>query len=98
MKYIIFEDKHGALKPIMFPETVDHWVMKEALRGLMVPVSAGFVSYQNGLPVCSGGSEGLNLVSNEVDAARIHLGPSVEMMPDQLVMTLWSAYKVRLAK
>lgn len=78
MKYICMSTEHRTEEIFVFPKSIDHDAMAEALSGIKdstrgawsrvfrVPISAGFV-YKTG--TCYGESETLGLESREEDTA-----------------------------
>ena len=75
MKYICTEDSEGTKEIFVFPNSVNHDCMAEALQGIKnqthgnwrrvyrAPISAGFTDGQT----CFGESETLGLISEESD-------------------------------
>ena len=96
MKYIMMETAAGAKYPIMFPEHLNHDTMAELIRGAIAAnmggtqaavVSAGSVTL-DAMPIVYGRSASLKLDNGgEADAARMVIGESVTLMPDEMVVT-----------
>lgn len=77
-KYIMFQDKLGAKQPILFPKSVSHITMAEALANNeelnWVPVSAGFCGMTS--PICCyGKSVTMDLESNPNDTVILSTHP-----------------------
>jgi len=61
MKYVIFKG-NGCFHPVLFAEHTTH---KQIRVEGADPVSAGFVRFRHGFPVCYGWSESLKLRCNK---------------------------------
>lgn len=59
MKYVMFEDEHGQLCPVFFPDNMVHSMVK--VEKPWTAISAGFFSMETGR--CSGESTSLKLKS-----------------------------------
>lgn len=66
MKYIICEDFGGHPVAFLFPERVDHMDMREALPYARV-VSAGYISFEDGVFRCFGGNKELDTQATSAD-------------------------------
>ena len=66
MKYLIAEDFSGQPVPFIFPDRVTHADMREQLPYTRI-LSAGYVTYENGAFVCSGGDAELDIFFNPKD-------------------------------
>lgn len=66
MKYLVLEDFAGQPVPFLFPDRVDHADMREQLPYGRV-LGAGYVTCQNGVFQCSGGSQELGAVARPED-------------------------------
>lgn len=70
MKYLIAEDFAGQPVPFIFPDRVTHADMREQLPYTRI-LSAGYVSFQNGKFICSGGDADLNSFARPEDSVII---------------------------
>ena len=94
MKYIMLEDETGKKYPIIFPESLVHLFVSQAIEAgiarkqklYLMTVSAGFVGL--GDIQVNGESESLSLKSKPSDAAYIALGEAVSRMPEEMVIAL----------
>ncbi len=69
MKYIIFEDFQGRPLPIIFPERIDHYEMREQMPYATV-VSAGYVELEGEAVFrCHGKAVELGAAARPEDAA-----------------------------
>jgi hypothetical protein len=65
MKYVIFKDTvSGLIQPVMFGEHTTHSCVR---LDRCIPVSAGFFSFENGIPAVYGKSDSLKLESKQTD-------------------------------
>lgn len=77
MKYLIAEDFAGQPVPFIFPDRVTHADMREQLPYTRI-LSAGYVAFQDGEFVCSGGDADLNVFACPGDGEIIKAGFSAE--------------------
>lgn len=103
MKYILLEDHNGRHLPILFPDSLTHIDMKEAvcrsrrlIDGPSMPISAGFVGLTG--VTTTGYSESLDLQSREVDAGYIFGGDAVAFMPNTIVFGLLERMRAQAAR
>lgn len=103
MKYILLENMDGRHIPIMFPDSLTHIDMKEAVcrsrrlvDGPTRVVSAGFVGLTG--VTTSGYSESLDVQSRDVDAGYIMGGDAVAFMPSPIVGNLVARMRKQEAK
>lgn len=96
MKYVMMLTLAGQRLPILFPEHLVHAHVADDMRRRILrdtkqpagPVSAGFVSFKEGLSVY-GESDTLGLKSRPIDAAYIALGAPVAFMPEDVLAVMW---------
>lgn len=98
MKYVMFQClKGGGRVPFVFPESQTHSEVAKSLEGIgLFAVSAGFVGFGEALPEVCGHSESLGMSPGPMDGARIAFGDSCNMMDDEMISSVWEAYKEKV--
>ena len=96
MKYIMFRCQQNGYRTFcIFSESLTHSDMEKAVgyagrceNQWLEPISAGFVYWENDVPVTHGRSESMDLDSDVDDALYIWGGESVKFMPTHEVKTV----------
>jgi len=101
MKYVMLTDQHGAKWPFIFPETVNHVDAAAAAVAMLEPhgrlasvTSGGYIGALHPQLITHGACTSLGgMGPSEMDAARIVMGQSASMMPDELVGIYFDKYR-----